>query len=410
MKKTLWVWLIAALLMLAAGCGVEETVETTRPLIEVQVPYEEITEPLPYQGVELSVRSLWLREDPCAAVLLQAEALFEKQTGAAVTILWPGESTGEAEKSADILQLSAADFAALPADAALDLTKLAENAGYGEKSYDALCQQIVAQRGCLDAVVQVPYLGGVYYNAEIFAECGITQIPQSWDDFLMLCETLRGALWQPLTLDKEDAVQAMELHLRRTIGNAEITRLMGKDAHWHYDQPAIAALEQVMLFAHAGNVATGTPAEYPAGQNKMALSNAAMMIGTNADCADVEEATLTDLQWGYFPYPGSTGCGSWAVADVLVISRDCPQPQAAFDFLMLLATGELDQLRADISGGIPADPANLSSIAGAVDALKTKQIEPLSQFGSKQTDVAVRLWSGWHTKASSYATRLEWSK
>ena len=404
MKKTLWI-LLPALVMTLAACGVEETPEPTEaPLVEVQVPYEEQTAAMPYSDTELVFQSVWQQSEPQSQVLVQAAELFEQQTGAAVTILWPGEEAQET----DIVQLRAAELGT--ADYALDLTEMAEQAGYAEKSHEVLRTQITQQLGYLGVVAQTPYLGGIYYNAEVFAQCGIGQTPRTWEEFLTVCEVLREKGWQPLTLDQEDAIHAMELHLRRTIGTEEIIRLMDKGAHWYDDQPATAALEQVMLFVQAGNVAFGTPAEYPSGQNKMALSNSAMMVGTNADCADVEEATLTDLNWAVFPYPGSTGSGTWMTADVLVIHRDCQNAQAAFDFLMLLVTGEFDQLRADISCGIPADPAGASPIAGAMEALTDVQPELLTAFGSKQQDAAVKLWSAWYEEASRYAIALERTK
>jgi hypothetical protein len=97
-------------------------------------------------------------------------------------------------------------------------------------------------------------------------------------------------------------------------------------------------------------------------------------------------------------------------ADVIAISPDCENPQAAFDFLMLLVTGEFDQLRADLSEGIPADPRNASPVAGAMEAISQNQPEPLGYFGRKQQDVAWKLWSGWYRKAAQYASLLELSK
>ena len=411
MKKVLWV-LLAVLVLTAAGCGMGETPENTAaPLIEVEVPYQDTIVKAPYEGVELTFRSIWKREEPQAQVLVQAEQFFEKQTGAVVTVFWPEKNTpSENVQPADILQISAADFAAMPAEEMLDLTQMAEKANYDEKSHETLRRQIEEQCGYLGAVAQVPYLGGVYYNTEIFEQCALTNVPETWEDFLNTCKSLRENGWQPLTLDKEDALVAMELHLRRSIGTAEIERLMGKSGHWNQDQAAIAALEQVMTFVQDGNMAYATPADYPAGQNKMALSNSAMMIGTNADCAAVEEATLTDLSWGVFPYPGSVGSGTYMTADMLVISPDCKNTQAAFDFIMLLVSGEFDQLRADIACGIPADPANASPISGAIEALETAQPEPLGLFGSKQLDTAVKLWSAWYAEPSRFASALEHSK
>ena len=404
MRKILWVLIL--LLGLSACGGGEPVPETTPPPVEVEIPYiEETAPPLPYEGMKLTFRSICWEEEAQAQVLKQAAEFFEKKTGADIEFLWLEE-----EGDADLFQIAASDFADVDAATLLDLTEMAEESGYAEKSHEVLRTQIVDQCGYLGAVAQVPYLGGVYYNADIFTNCDITEMPRSWEAFEETAATLKAAGWEPLTLDKEDAVAAMELHLRRTIGNEEMRKYMGKNDHWHFDQTVIAAMEQVMLFVQAGYMTYGTPADYPVGQNKMGISNSAMMVGTNGDCKTIEEETLTDLRWGMFPFPGEKESGTWMEADMIAIHPDCENPQAAFDFLMLLVTGEFDQLRADVSDGIPADPSNTSPVAGAMEALQEAQPYPLGVFGKKQTDTAVKLWSGWYTAANRYAIALERSK
>lgn len=404
MKKILWVVVLAVLL---SGCSWIDPERGQPETIPVEVEYGEPTRPLQYQDVELTMQSIWKRENPQARILTEAAALFEAQTGAQVRIFWPD---AQFAGNVDILQLPAADLDAVSGDVLLDLTQMAGAAGYEKKSHEVLRRQVTEQFGFLAAIPQVPYLGGIYYNVEVFQQCGIERTPRNWEEFLALCQTLRENGWQPLTMDKPDALIAAELHLRRAIGTAEVARLMSADGHWQSDKPAIAALEQVMEFVKESNMAFLTPAEHPAGQNKMALSNSAMMVGTNADCAEVERATLTDLQWGMFAYPGKNSSGTWMTADVLAIPADCENPQAAFDFLMLLTTGEFDQLRADISGGIPADPSNASPVAGAMEALEGVQPEPLGLLTQKQLETAVRLWSGWYADVSGYTAALERSK
>lgn len=406
MKKNLWALLLAMLLL--AGCGTPEPTEPTEPpLIEVEIPYETQIASLKYEGLELRLQSIWTQKDPQARILTDAAALFEKQTGAKVTIFWKEE---EIAGNTDIFQVSAADFSQMSAEFTMDLTDMAQAAEYDQKSHETLRQQIIDQLGYLGAVAQVPYLGGVYYNTEVFEHCGIAQLPTTWEEFLTLCQTLREGGWEPLTLDQDDTLAAMELHLRRAIGTEEVQRLMIKGNRWDTNLPAIDALEQVVSFVYDDNLSTDSPASGVEGQNKMALSNSAMMVGTNADCVAVEEATLMDLDWGIFPYPGAKGSGTYMMADMLGIHADCPNGQAAFDFVMLLVSGEFDQLRADISQGIPADPDNASPIAGAMEAIKAAQPEPLRHFGSKQKDAAVKLWSGYYSKAGRYASLLELSK
>ena len=403
MRKILWVLLP---LLLLTACGAQTVPETTPPPVEVEIPYETAAVQLPYGETELSFRSAWEKEEPRAQVLQQAAQFFEKKTGARIEILWPEDEA----RHADMAQIFAEEVDAIDPEAVLDLTELAEAAGYAEKSHGALRAQIIDRFGFLGAVAQVPYLGGVYYNADAFAASGIAEVPRTWDEFMDTAEMLHRSGWEPLTLDKEDAVAAMELHLRRSIGSEQMASYMGKSAHWHFDQAVIDAMEQVMTFAQSGYMAYSTPTDYPAGQNKMALSNAAMMVGTNADCMDVEDATLMQLNWGVFPYPGQLESGTWASADVIVIDSGCKNPQAAFDFVMLLTTGEFDQLRVDITRGIPADPANRSAVVGAVEALSAAQPQELGIFGSRQTDAAVKLWSGWYAEANRYAIALERSK
>lgn len=410
MKRILWV-LLTAVLLLLAGCGAEKTEEILPPE-GVQVEYEEQTRALRYEGTEISFLSFWEMEMPQARILLEAAEAFEKKTGAAVKIVWPDGAlvTPETAPDIDIFQLRAADFVDTPKEYALDLTEMAAAAQYDEKSHEVLRQQIIDQCDYLGAIAQVPHLGGIYYNTEIFEQCGIGEMPRTWEDFLVVCQHLTEKGWEPLTMDLEDTLIATELHLRGNLGAEQVEYLMSEDGHWDTSRAAIAALEEVRLFVLEENMAYATPADHPAGQNKMALSNSAMMIGTDADCADVEAATLTDLNWGIFPYPGTADSGVWMTADVLMIHKDSPDAQAAFDFIMLLVSGEFDQLRADICCGIPADPANVSPVTGAAEILAATQPQTLGLLKQKQLDTAVKLWSGWYLQADSCASALERKK
>ena len=401
--KRILALILAALL---TGCAKEPPPATEPPLIEVQVPYEETENVRIYEDAKLTFASIWDAESMQAQVLTKAARVFEAATGAAVEIRWPD---GETAPEGDIFQITAADFETLDPESILDLTEMAKTAHFSEKSYGSLNDQTVEKLGFLGALVQVPYLGGIYYNTDVFDDCAVTETPKSWEDYMTLCDHLYVSGWEPLAMDTDDAITALELHLRRFIGTEEIHRLMGK-GHWYEDEPAIAAFEQALLFAQAGFVCIDTPADYPAGQNKMALTNCAMMIGTNADCVDVEQQTLTDLNWGVFPYPGNTGSGIYVTADRIAISKTCENPQAAFDFALLLCSGEFDQYRADLTEGIPADPGNASPIRGAVEVLASEKAEPIGIFGTRQQDAAVKLWTAWYDKATRHAIELERSK
>ncbi len=45
---------------------------------------------------------------------------------------------------------------------------------------------------------------GTYYNKDIFEECGITEEPQTWDEFLDACQKIQDAGYQPIVMGDKD--------------------------------------------------------------------------------------------------------------------------------------------------------------------------------------------------------------
>lgn len=408
MLKRKLVWLLALLSLLTAGCGKGIRTEQTRPP-EASVPSEPIATAEAYEkyeGVTLIFSSAWAQDVPEAAVLTQAAELFEATTGAEVEIRWMPERYDEG----DILQLPGGVLAENYEAQVLDLTQMAQAAGYEEKSFECLRSQVISRSGTLNAIPQTPYVSGFYYNAEIFDTCGITQMPKSYSAFLELCQTLADEGYSPVTLDSTMAGELLLVHLAQYLGTQAAAEVV-ENGGWSANPQVLQAVEDIWNFAQAGFLAYGTPAAYPAGQSRMGLSNCGIVYGTNSLCPQVENQTYTSLLWGMFPYPGVDGAEPVISvdADVLAISAACENPQAAFDFVMLLTTGEFDQLRADITNGIPADPSNISPIRGAVKALEvahTSQQVPV-EFSDEMLAMILKLWQGGYENADDFVRAMD---
>lgn len=406
MNKRFCALLLAALTILSfAGCGAkvpEETAEPTVPApVEVEVPYEPEQEVKKYEGVQLRLLSALWDTDPEAAVMLQAVEAFEKQTGAQVQILWAVDATAGTE-GCDIFQTGVEKLDGSLLSGALDLGAMAEAAGYSEQSFEALRKQVTDQCGCLAGIPQIPTVGGVYYTLESFSAAGIETLPESWADFLTVSQSLKDAGFEPLTLNKEDEPLAAWLHFERGFGSAYLAKDPEDKTRFADDEKLVEAAQQILDYVSGGNLLT---AAMPGGQNKLGLSNAAMTLGTNQMCNQVEEATGTDLNWGVFAWPGEgEGFGSFVRSDVLCVSSGSRNPQAAFDFIMMLCTGEFDQLRADISGGIPADPSNACAIAGAAELLNGAGTFDGNLPEGMATEVFTKLWE------KKYKTGLQFAK
>lgn len=409
MKKLLSLLLCAALICtFGAGCTKdepEETIAPTEPPAPTQWVLEENVEEKKYQGVALVFQSQWAQEDAEAAVLTQAAEVFEALTGAAVEIRWSAESYD----TGDILQMPGAQLENYT-DQVLDLGAMAQAAGYDAVSVACLTDQVVSRYGKLAGIPQVPYVSGFYYSREAFESCGITEAPRNWSAFVEVCGRLVSGGYQPLSLDSERADDLLLLHLTQYLG-AESAGKLAAEGGWSGNEQALRAAADIFDFAAAGYMATNTPAAYPGGQNKIALSNSAITYGTNTLCHEVEEAAQTDLDWGMFPYPGAGGAEPVISvdSDVLAVSTRCAEPQAAFDFILLLTTGEFDQLRVDITNGIPADPGNISPVAGAMETMTVAQtIEPVqAELTEKQMNAVVKLWGGKYKESDAFAGAMD---
>ena len=418
MKRTVRALLCAVLCILLTGCTQEpEPTETeapteppTQPVVEVELDLSE--EPLRYEGVQLRFASMLDGEGPEAGVLSQAADYFEKTTGAAVEILWfSGDRSALAERLAagegtDIFEIPGGALQEGFLQYSLDLTNMAAEAGYEGNSWKVLRTQIENRCGGLMAVAYRPELYGLYYNRDTFDSLGLETTPGSWSEYLTFSARMKEKGYEILTMDQERANILLELHMERALGWDGLKDTM-VNAQWRKNDMAMTMIQEAISFAEMDFISKGTPDTWPEGQNRLTQSNALLVAGSNVLCREVEQSTMLDANWGVFAYPGDgPGTGLLVDADVLMIGRDCAAPEAAFDFVMLLTTGEFDQLRADVTEGIPADPGNISPIAGANTCMAAATPQAPKWFAQDQGLLFSRLWNGWYKTGAYFADQL----
>ena len=412
MKKICCWLLVMAMVLSAAGCrriSEPETVATEPPTTVatepevLEVPYEGEEEVRPYEGVVLDFQTAVGEYDPEAAVIVQAAAYFEETTGAQVTIHWQ-DGMWDVNQM-DIFEVDGILLATDYLDYALDLSGMAQAADYESWSFGSIRQQVMERCGYLAGIASVPHLTALYYNVDAFQSCGIDAVPETWMDFLNLCNVLTQWGWVPLTMDSEYAYMATELHLEHALGPEELWNLNANG--WGYTEEAAFAAEQISYLVSAGYLAGGAPGVYPEGFLRLAGSNAAMMASSDRLCRQMERDGLMEVQWGVFPWPGDgPGTGTAVDAQVMAVNKNTENPQAAFDFIRLLTSGEFDQLRADLGRGIPADPNNESVIAGAVETLNRASSLSFGILDTADNDAFVQLWQGIYAAGGDFLITL----
>jgi raffinose/stachyose/melibiose transport system substrate-binding protein len=413
MKKCISLLLCAALILTGiAGCSREKT-EMTEPTQAPTIGVEqmELTKPSderPYVGLELQFATLLEERDPRAEVIRQAAEVFEKRTGAVVHPLWLGSEEALAEcfvgcVKMDIFASSVDTLETMFAPYGLDLTQMAAESGYEQHSHPALREQVVDRCGYLAAIPQSPILYGMYYNQDTV---GALELPTTWAEALDFSAKLTMNGFMPMAMDIENSNLALELYLERQLGYETFRQTMAQ-AGWTVDTARIELFRLPIDYADAGYLAKGDPAIFPGGQDKLALSNVAMVPGSSELCAQVENSTLMDVNWGVFPFPGDgEGKGFAVESQVLAVHKDCANPQAAFDFIMLLTTGAFDQLYADAGVGIPADPVNACVIEGAMELLEKADKGGFGLLRSADNELFSRLWNGWYKTPGYFASAM----
>lgn len=415
MKKMICLLLCALLL---CGCGREQapttppepTQEPTRPVVEV--PMDSAGQPMKYEGVQLTYWSLLDQTDPEARILMDAASDFRLTTGAQINIQWiAGDEatliqTLTGDLQADIFEVSGAGLQQNLQTLALDLTELASAANYASKSWPVLRSQMLSRCGTLRGIPYRPYLYGLYYNQQVFDDFGIKQGPSTWQEYLDFCRMLKENGYEALAMDEAKAHLVLELHMERALGWEGLKETLVY-AKWRTNETAATMIQEAINFADAGYLVKGNPTAWPLGQNRLAQSNAVFVAGSNVLCKEVEDDTLSDMRWGVMAYPGDgPGAGLLVEADVLAVHRACENPQAAFDFIMLLTTGEYDQLRSDVTVGIPADPANSGPITGANDAMAAAAAHAPKWFTPDNNELFSRLWNGYYKTGMYFGQQL----
>ena len=397
MKKILSVLLAAVMVLgLLAGCA-DKPVETNNPPASnppASQPADDSSEPAgkQYDGVELTMWSMWSSGEPQANVIEAAKAAFEEQTGAKITIEFKGRDVNkvlaaslEAQDNIDIIEDDYKRIGTVYNKFTYDLTEMAKAANYDSFSYKCFNDQSIAWAGYLNAITEQPNIGGIFYDKDAFENAGITAEPKTWAEFLDACQKLKDTGVGPLAQDSAYCDFAFYHTLVRYLGEAKIEELT-MNGGWS-GTAAEQAAQDIIDLRNAGYLADGAPDEFPSSQNKIGFGQAAMVICADYVTAEVNGNTGTQVNWGLFNYPavdgGADNGAAYMGANSLAITSYSKNPQAAFDFILFLTTGEYGQKLADEAHQIPADSRNTApaDLNGTIETLQAA-VSPMTWCAS----------------------------
>ena len=386
--KKLMALLLASVMVLGmlAGCSNNAGTPSQAPASDppASQPADDNTDPAPagkkYEGVELTMWSMWSSGEPQANVIEAAKAAFEEETGAKVTIEFKGRDVNkvlaaslEAQDNIDIFEDDYKRIGTVYNKFTYDLTEMAKAANYDSFSYKCFNDQSIAWAGYLNAIAEQPQIGGIFYDKDAFAKAEITAEPKTWTEFLDVCQKLKDAGIAPLAQDSAYCDFAFYHSLVRHLGEAKIEEL-NMNGGWS-GTAAEQAAQDIIDLVNKGYFVDGAPDEFPSSENKIGFGQAAMIVCADYVTAEVNNQTGTQVNWGLFNYPavdgGADNGAAYMGANSLAISSYSKNPQAAFDF-MFIVSGEYGQKLADEAHQIPADSRNTApaDLTGTIETLQ----------------------------------------
>lgn len=227
-----------------------------------------------------------------------------------------------------------------------DLTEALNTDGWRETLMEAQVKPFTLE----DKTYGIPYRveGKVFfYNTKIFKENNL-QVPQTWDELLAVCETLKGKGITPIAYGNQAPWTCA--HYIGTLNQkivAEDVRVKDYNAKTgeFTDAGYLEALKKYQQLIPYFNENSNALSHQQARQNWI-NGDAAMMYLETAEVGEVQDIQASDFEWDMFKFPAiSDGKGDQnkltGAPEGFVVSANTKHPKEAIAFLKYLTGAEV---------------------------------------------------------------------
>ena len=409
MKKLLALLLAALMVFGMAACA--KTAETPA----ADTPAEETTAdetPAESDGDKIVIHywAQWTENEAQAEVYKAAIARFEQaHPDCTVEVNWAGRDVREILRasidSGNAIDIVDSGFDQivnlLGEDYLMDLTSYMEGSDF-EKAISAgmaaFAKSFASDGTSWYYIPSQPFVGTIYYNKAIFAEAGIDAMPTTWSEFMDVCQKIKDAGYDPITVDDAYYPCLYGTYLAMMKGPDWVTELLSDTTGANWSDPAVAQMADDFAAMRANGSFSDSCGSnvFPSAQNgEFAMGTAAMYYNGSWLPNEVHDITGDDFQWGamFFPAPDnaeypyttySTGCQFFG------ITKGCEHPEEALALLEEFTSVQTQQDMVDKAQSMPVVdglelPENLKS-AGELQAQSTDVI-PWCGMYSSNSDV-----------------------
>jgi raffinose/stachyose/melibiose transport system substrate-binding protein len=218
---------------------------------------------------------------------------------------------------------------------ALDLTSFADQYGWGER-FPEWVNERVTFNGKMYGIGNEVEMIGVYYNKKMFEDLGV-EVPETYEEFLAICEKAKAEGFVPISFDDKDQWPAFHLEsvfYTAVAGKEKIEKVLSTEEG--FDQPIFAeALDEFASLIERGYTsANPLSVSYDDGNKEFFSGKAAMRITGTWMVAGMVENMKDNV--GFFLMPSvdptlpTSAPGGIGGALVANANTDYPEETAAF--------------------------------------------------------------------------------
>ena len=314
------------------------------------------------EPVDLVVWTSYAEGTPAYDVAVEKAAEFEELKGVNLEVKHFGTDLGtvlptalDSGERVDVFPLGSTIQLKANFEHTMDLTSYIEGSDVLDRAYPIHMNIIKQQSENNDeyhAIPTVSSFSSFWYNAAAFEAAGITENPETIEEFEAVCDALVAAGYNPIALDGAYAVSTFGALVERMVGETVVGD-MTFSGGFAENEKFVAACQKVIDWKAKGYFDPNSPSEWPASQNKIGLTEENVMVYTGMWLpGEVEEMTGASLDWGCFkfPYDPTNEDGTYGAAVSCTcncINVNCENPDLAWEYIYYMCTGEVDKAITD---------------------------------------------------------------
>ena len=263
-------------------------------------------------------------------------------------------------------------------DYTMDITDYIVNSDMLDRAYPIHMQLIKKQSASGEAYHAIPTessFNSFWYNVAAFEAAGITEKPETIEEFEAVCQALVDAGYNPMALDSAYATLTFGALVERMVGEANVAS-MALEGGFAENEKFVEACQKVIDWEAAGFFDPYAPSEWPSSQNKIGLTEENAMVYCGAWLpGEVETMTGAQLEWDCFKFPydpdGEGTYGATVSCKCHSINAKCENPDLAWDFLYFMNTGKVNKELTDMKNFLVDDMMEeaLPRFAGAKELM-----------------------------------------